>query len=806
MNTKIDVAAYPMRDLCEMGSPSVAQRQPVCLVLVPGGAQELLTHPVTACFGKSNRDTNPNPKTVPLRELFDDFSRPDTRRGKLSSAEYHALRDDIPEEKRRKGEEKNGRYFCIAQFRGPNTREQKDVVSVSGFALDFDTGKTTEQIIREKLAGITYVAYTSYSHRPGKERWRVFIPYREPVGIEHHQAVHEHFQALFDNDLDPRCGVAAQVWYTPACPRDAEGEFRCFHQVGTLFDPLTVARPRAASKPEQPPSPSPSASPSASAEHVAATLKRLASALEHLDHDDREIWVKVGLAIKHDLGDAGRQAWLDWSAKSPAKFSHDDAVDEWESFKRREPGEEDVVTLGTVFHLAKQAGWHDRVGPPHIAEMNEEFFVAPIGAQMAIFRKRADPNFGYPMLIPMKPEAFRLLLGNRFHLVQTANGDVKQVSLAKVWLEHPARREYDGVVLAPNEDVPGYYNRWRGFAVQPAKGEWRRMRWHILFVICGGSLRLYRYVLGWLAYCVQHPDRPVEVALVLRGGRGAGKGMFARTVGSLFGLHFRHVTHAKHVSGQFNAHLADCILLFADEAFWAGDKQGESTLKAYITEPTIMLERKGFDAEQVPNRLKIIMASNNDWVVPAGLDERRFCVLAVSDVRQQDATYFGELQKEIDGVGREAMLYDLLHRDLRRFDIRKVPNTDALKEQKLLSLSPIERWWLDMLEAGEWVALPGQNGVATLTFPWTQVPRFVVHNIYVQSLQKTGVARRSTETELGAALRKLLPPGWPKDSKAFPLYTTGGVPSRVNHYLFPPLDQCRAHFEKIAGMPGRDWS
>jgi hypothetical protein len=103
-----------------------------------GRLPDPLDHPITLCFGKSNRDTNPYPKMMTLRELFDDFSRPDTRRGKLSSAEYHALRDDVPEEKRRKGLEKNGRYFCVAQFRGPNTREQQDG-SASVVALDFDT-------------------------------------------------------------------------------------------------------------------------------------------------------------------------------------------------------------------------------------------------------------------------------------------------------------------------------------------------------------------------------------------------------------------------------------------------------------------------------------------------------------------------------------------------------------------------------------------------------------------------------------------------------------------------------------------
>ena len=43
-----------------------------------------------------------------------------------------------------------------------------------------------------------------------------------------------------------------------------------------------------------------------------------------------------------------------------------------------------------------------------------------------------------------------------------------------------------------------------------------------------------------------------------------------------------------------------------------------------ITEPTLAIERKGQDTETVPNMLHILMASNNQWIVPAGLDERRF--------------------------------------------------------------------------------------------------------------------------------------------------------------------------------------
>ena len=115
----------------------------------------------------------------------------------------------------------------------------------------------------------------------------------------------------------------------------------------------------------------------------------------------------------------------------------------------------------------------------------------------------------------------------------------------------------------------------------------------------------------------------------------------------------------RYLTGNFNAHLEECVLLFVDEAFWAGDKQGEAQLKRMITEPTIMIERKGFDSEMAPNRLHIVMASNSDWVIPAGIDERRFAVLDVDGAKQQDERYFGAIQNELDTGGYEALLHDL---------------------------------------------------------------------------------------------------------------------------------------------------
>src|ERR1700745_2520398 len=97
-----------------------------------------------------------------------------------------------------------------------------------------------------------------------------------------------------------------------------------------------------------------------------------------------------------------------------------------------------------------------------------------------------------------------------------------------------------------------------------------------------------------------------------------------------FGQHGLQISSPQHLTGRFNAHQADCAMLFADEAFWPGDKSAEGTLNRITSEDTIVIERKGIDVILASNVMKIIMASGNDWVVPVAIDDRRFAVFDVN--------------------------------------------------------------------------------------------------------------------------------------------------------------------------------
>ena len=62
--------------------------------------------------------------------------------------------------------------------------------------------------------------------------------------------------------------------------------------------------------------------------------------------------------------------------------------------------------------------------------------------------------------------------------------------------------------------------------------------------------------------------------------------------------------------------------------------------------------------------------------------------------------YFAEIWQQMENGGYEAMLYELLHRDISGFNVRSVPITSALQHQKKLSLPTPEAWWLEVLHRG----------------------------------------------------------------------------------------------------------
>ncbi len=434
---------------------------------------------------------------------------------------------------------------------------------------------------------------------------------------------------------------------------------------------------------------------------------------------------------------------------------------------------------------------------PHLRQMNERYAVVTYGGRQRVIYEEWDEVLERHRLVRMTFDDFRNKYMNVRVVVGTdAQGNPRYEPLGQWWLKHEKRRQFERITFAPGRETPDAYNLWRGFAVEPIAGDHHQpLLDHIYENICSSNEALYDYVLGWLAQAVQYPDRPGFSALVLRGDQGVGKGFLARTVGKLFGRHFVHVADARHFTGNFNSHLRDCVLLFADEAFWAGDKRNVGTLKTLVTEPSLMVEPKGIDTEMVPNCLHVIMASNEDWVVPAGFKERRFCVLDVGDKRMQDNGYFGRIAEGMRSGGYGHLLHSLLTYDLTKFDPRNLPQTKALQEQKMLSFEPVCDWWFQKLQAGKLLA---EHDV------WKEnvMVEELIADFIEYSHQWANMSYRGSATKLGQFLSRACPEGelrkWQGHEGAV---LNGRMIQRPYYYKFPALAVLRAHWDAKFGGP-----
>ena len=339
-----------------------------------------------------------------------------------------------------------------------------------------------------------------------------------------------------------------------------------------------------------------------------------------------------------------------------------------------------------------------------IAEFNAKYMVVNEAGKACIYAPDHDPLLHRRFYNRMGAADLRLLYQNRSVQVGvTEEGNAIMNPAADVWLRHDNRRQYiGGIIFDPSgaPTPPDTLNLWQSFAVTPQSGSWEKLRLHVRDVICRGNREHYEYLIRWLARMVQRPSEQGEVAIVMRGAEGSGKGTLAKAMMRVLGQHALHISNTKHLVGNFNAHLRDCVLLFADEAFYAGDKAHVGVLKSLITEPFLTIEGKYKNAVQTPNFLHIMMASNEPWVVTAGLEARRFFCLEVSDARKDDHAYFGAIWAQMESGGYAAMLHDLLHITLTTFNVRRVPATEGLQQQKKLSLDTSNDWWLDVLHRG----------------------------------------------------------------------------------------------------------
>lgn len=423
-----------------------------------------------------------------------------------------------------------------------------------------------------------------------------------------------------------------------------------------------------------------------------------------------------------------------------------------------------------------------------IEELNQEYALVVVPPQTLIIKETKSDN-GHKDFMFLQISAFKNILGSRW---------LKNKKLPTAWMESPMRRTYTGIEFAPTNPTTGMYNLWQGHTVKPIEGDCGLFIEHIRKNICGGNEDYAYYFIAWLAHIIRNPENKPGTAIVIRGKQGTGKSFVFKHFGKLLGNHYKVADSARYISGNFNSHLHDCLLLHLEEAFFAGDKKLEATLKELITGDQILMEYKGKEPIRAKNYASVAITTNSTWVIPAGLEERRFFVLDAKDTEMQNKAYFAAIANQLNNGGYEALMHYLMNYEYEESILRDTPKTEALLEQKLHSLSHEEQWWLEVLQKGE---LPMQN-------EWSGIcgTRDIFRD-YCDHASISGTRFKSVQTRLGIFLNKMVP----NIEKLTGSYQTKYDrfddemdTKKGQYYVLPSLKVCRKAFELRLGQDF-DW-
>lgn len=135
-------------------------------------------------------------------------------------------------------------------------------------------------------------------------------------------------------------------------------------------------------------------------------LDEIRAALDYIDPEDYEVWVKVGMALKEAMDVDGFTVWSDWSKRSTKCVPHE-LLSKWNSFKR------EGVSLGTIFYYAKNNGYNK----PEVVDTEVLVNLEAVKATLAQWRIHGKPvgeSYGWPCmdnLIHIRKGEFTIVTG-----------------------------------------------------------------------------------------------------------------------------------------------------------------------------------------------------------------------------------------------------------------------------------------------------------------------------------------------------------------------------------------------------------
>lgn len=296
-------------------------------------------------------------------------------------------------------------------------------------------------------------------------------------------------------------------------------------------------------------------------------------------------------------------------------------------------------------------------------------------------------------------------------LDKDGNQIMKELPAAVEWVKWKGRHEIENITYAPGQPqhLPGgVLNAWRGWGVQPRKGDVTPWKELLDFLFASEPPEVRRYFESWCAYPLQHPGCKMYVAAVLWGVlHGTGKSIIGYTLKKIYGENATEV-HDQHLQATHNEWAENKQFVFGDE-ITGGDKRGSADhLKSMITQTEIRLNPKYVPSYTVPDCINYYFTSNHPDAFFLEDGDRRYFVHEVLGQPLPQA-FYTQYAKWMNGNGPAFLFDHLLNLDVKGFN----PNAPAMRTRAREEMiadnrSDLETWVRGLLEEPERVLKAGE--------------------------------------------------------------------------------------------------
>lgn len=275
--------------------------------------------------------------------------------------------------------------------------------------------------------------------------------------------------------------------------------------------------------------------------------------------------------------------------------------------------------------------------------------------------------------------------------------------LHRSWMESLDKRvvRIAEVGFDPSErDTSILCNLWGGWPTKPDTSGRCDKLLELGEYLCSQDARaadMWRWLLRWLAYPIQHPGAKMKTAIIMHGPQGTGKNLFFEAVLSIYG-DYGQVVDQDAIEDKHNDFMSRKLMLVADEVVARQEMyHAKNKLKGLVTSDWIRINPKHLASHRERNHVQIVFLSNEVQPMALERDDRRYAVIWTPV--KWDADFYNAVLAEIHDGGVAALHHHLLHMDLGDFGPATLPPfTQAKAELIELGLDSSERFYIDWID------------------------------------------------------------------------------------------------------------